>query len=179
MKSHTIIKRFAVGLAVLVASQLIWDRTPVARGYHRLVATCAQSLYGRAIAHGSIPDVHVDSQEFVVSVGGPKHEKLHVGALDITGNLCVLLALFCACPPRGRWRAYLLALAGAFAVLFVLHVAGLYVIIRTALAWHAGLDANHSEGMIADLGPWMYPLVVLLWVPRLLLYRRDVTTRPG
>jgi len=177
MTSGIVIKRVAIGLVVLVASQFVWGHTPVSRGYHRLIAACAQNFYGRALSHGAIPDIHVDGEEFLVSVGGPRHETLHVGALDVTGNVCVLLALFLA-SPAGHQRIYLLALVAAFAMLFALHVAGLYVIVRTALAWHAGLDTNHSQGLIADLGPWMYPLVVLLWVPYLLWYRRTDQSRP-
>jgi len=171
MSSRTIISRIVIGLVVLVACQITWEHTTLSSHYHRLIASGAQRLYGEALAHGTIPDIHVDGDEFVVNVGGPKHEKLHVGALDVTGNLCVLLALFVASATPARRRVGLIAFLIAFALLFALHLAGLYVLARTALAWHAGLD-EHAAGLVANLGPWMYPLVVLLWVPYLLWSRR-------
>jgi hypothetical protein len=172
MSSRAIISRIVVGLIVLVACQIVWEHTALSGRYHGLIAACAQRLYGAALASGTIPDIHVDGDEFVVNVGGPKHEKLHVGALDVTGNLCVLLALFVASATRARWRTGLIAFVAAFALLFALHLAGLYVLAQTALAWHAGLD-EHAAGLVASLGPWMYPVVALLWVPYLLWSRRS------
>jgi len=169
-----LVRRFAIGLAALVVTQVIWEHTPVSDWYHGAVAACAQSIYGRAIAGGAIPDIHLQEDEFVVSVGGAKRETLHVGALDITGNLCVLLALIVASPVKPRLSVYLRAALAALILLFVLHVGGLYVIVKTALAWHAGLTENHSESLIAALGPWMYPMVVLLWAPYLLATRRPL-----
>lgn len=160
---------------MLVATQLVWEHTAVSRNYHRLVAACAEHVYGRALSDGAIPDIRAEADEFLVSVGGVKHETLHVGALDITGNLCVLLALIMASPVKPRSSVYLRAALTALGILFVLHVAGLYVIVKTALAWHAGLNDSHTEGVIADLGPWMYPLAVLLWMPYLLAIRQHGT----
>jgi len=177
MISRNVIRRAVIGLAVLVASQLVWEHTAVSNCYHRAIAACAQRAYGRALSGGAAPRVAVAGEEFLVSVGGAKRETLHVGALDITGNLCVLLALIVASPVKPRLSVYLRAALAALILLFVLHVGGLYVIVKTALAWHAGLTDTHSESLIAALGPWMYPMVVLLWAPYLLGTRRPLRSQ--
>jgi hypothetical protein len=168
MDSRIVIKRITIAFVALVISQIAWAHAPASAWYHQLIAECAQRAYGHALSGGSNPDVRVTGQEFAIRVGSAPNDILYVAGSDVTGNLCVLVALFIASPVRLRYRSYLRSIVVAFAILFLVHVAGLYVIVKTALAWHTASGVTRMEGLVADLGPWMYPLGVLLWIPYLL-----------
>lgn len=171
MNSRAVTKLLAKAIVFLVIALVSWERTPLSRIYHAGVAACAQALYGSGDQARLIDGIRASDDEFMARVlVSDKRETLHIAAGDMTGNLCVLLALYLASPIRPLVRTYFLSLNAALVALFGVHVIALYVLIRTAVAGRTAAENVGPANLVADMGPWMYPLAVLLWAPYLLTY---------
>ena len=173
MDSRAVTKLLAKATVCLVIALIGWERTPLSRIYHAGVATFARALYGSGDQAGFIDGIRASDDEFMVRVlVGDKRETLYIAAGDMTGNLCVLLALYLASPIRPLARIYLSSFSAAVVALFGVHVIALYVLSRTAVAGRTAVENVGLASLVSDMGAWMYPLAVLLWAPYLLTYYR-------
>jgi hypothetical protein len=175
MDARGIIRFFVKAVLLLPATLLLWGSTPVARHYHIALANCARHTYAGPHSDGVIRDVRVIDGDFVVRViANGARKTLVVTAADVTDNACVLIALYLASPffSLASLMAYLVA---AIVALFGVHVASLYIIVRVAIAWREN-STTSSAGLVESIGPWLYPLALLLWAPYLVAYLRG---RPG
>lgn len=147
---------------LLIIAIACWERLPVVGYYHRAVAACTT----RVFRSSAVDDIVFADGEFVarVAVQG-RRELLHVQASDLTMNICVLAAVYFASPRRRRLFPW--CCSSAFVILFGLHVIALHVTVRAALGWH---DTGIPSDLTAQLGPWMYPVVMLLWAPYVAVY---------
>jgi len=153
------VTKFMVRAAVLlVLMGTVWERSPVSDYYHRALAACDHAIWsGR--------DVQLVGDDFVTRVWlNNKSQMLHLEATDLTMNICVLVAVYLASfRPR---RVFVWCLCTALLVLFAVHVAALEVTIRAVLAWR---ESPGTMTVIERLGPWMYPMASLLWVPYIVI----------
>jgi hypothetical protein len=151
--------KFLVKATVLfLFASVGWERLPVADYYHRALAACTTRVFRLSTAD----DIVFADGEFVTPVTVQnRKELLHLQASDLTMNICVLAAVYFASPRRRRLFAW--CCSAAFLSLFALHVISLHVTIRAALAWQS--SNGISSDVIGQLGPWMYPIAMLLWVP--------------
>jgi hypothetical protein len=171
-------------VVVLVA----WRALGVSALYHRLVAAAFDLLHPVFDPTGFVRGASVEGKHFLIdlTISG-KGERLQIMGDDLTSNAVLLVALFLASPIKSNVKPFMVHLACAMVVLFVLHVGAVAATVQYAVATTPALSGPGGELGFASrwfahylhfyelIGTYLFVLV--LWIPYVAGYLIGVRRR--